>query len=289
MPYDNLCKYLCEKYPDRFASWVLGKPTEDVEILEPDLSIEPLRADAVTFLHTPDRILHLEFLAEVPEETNIPSQLLNDWVRLYWDYQVPVTQVLIWLKKTTAPAVFEDRFLLELTEHKYKVIRLWEISPDGLLQEPALLPLATLTATEDPAKLLVRVIEQVNTIEDEEERTDLYACTQILAGLREDIESIKHLFDEGLMRESVIYQHIIKEGLAQGFSEGLTEGLEQGRQAEILLIKRLLKCRIGTVEPELLAKLDKLYFSQLEDLGEALLAFESVGDLTDWYKKKGLY
>lgn len=30
MPYDNLCKMLSEKYPDCFASWVLGEPQHSV-------------------------------------------------------------------------------------------------------------------------------------------------------------------------------------------------------------------------------------------------------------------
>ena len=286
MPYDNLCKYLCEKYPDRFASWVLGQSIHDVEILEPDLSIEPLRADTVTFLRTPDRILHLEFQVEVPNQKTIPSQMLNDWVRLYWEYELPIGQVLIWLKQTTNPAVFEDRFALEFTEHKYQVIRLWEQSPEPLLHNPALLPLATLAATEDDSQLLVEVIQQVNKIEEPEDRREIYACTQILAGLRFNEELIGNLFQEGIMRESVIYQQIIKEGLAEGFTEGLAEGLEQGRQAEVLLIQRLLKRRIGTVNPDLLAKIQKLYFSQLEDLGEALLDFELEEDLVEWFQKK---
>ena len=88
------------------------------------------------------------------------------------------------------------------------------------------------------------------------------------------------------MRESAIYQQIIKEGLAEGYADGLSAGLEQGRQAEIVLIKRLLTRRIGTLEPEFLAKIEQLYFSRLEELAEALLEFESVGDLVDWFQKK---
>ena len=61
MTYDNTCKYLSEKYPDRFATWLLGETCREVEVLKTELSIEPIRADFVTFLCAPGQILHLEF------------------------------------------------------------------------------------------------------------------------------------------------------------------------------------------------------------------------------------
>jgi len=61
MQFDNWYEYLAEKYPDRFASWLLGQTTTSVEVLKTELSREPVRADSIKFLRTPDRILHLEF------------------------------------------------------------------------------------------------------------------------------------------------------------------------------------------------------------------------------------
>jgi hypothetical protein len=50
MSFDNLCKLLSEKHPVTFASWVLGTPQTNVKVLKTELSIEPIRADYVTFL-----------------------------------------------------------------------------------------------------------------------------------------------------------------------------------------------------------------------------------------------
>lgn len=61
MSFDNLCKLLAEKHPQRFATWILGKELDTIEVLKTELSIEPIRADSVTFLQTTGRILHLEF------------------------------------------------------------------------------------------------------------------------------------------------------------------------------------------------------------------------------------
>ena len=85
---------------------------------------------------------------------------------------------------------------------------------------------------------------------------------------------IDNFFRKEIMQESVIYQNIIQKGL------------EQGRQAEVSLIVRQLTRRIGKVDSELSAKIRELSFSQLEDLGEALLDFESVADLVAWFQEQ---
>lgn len=59
--YDNLCKILAEKYPRDFTRWLLNQEPRTIEILKTELSIEPIRADSVTFMQTENRILHLEF------------------------------------------------------------------------------------------------------------------------------------------------------------------------------------------------------------------------------------
>ncbi len=68
MSFDNLCKLLAEKNPDRFAGWILGEIPTNVQVLKTELSIEPIRADAVIFLQTSDCILHLEFQVRLESE-----------------------------------------------------------------------------------------------------------------------------------------------------------------------------------------------------------------------------
>ncbi len=77
------------------------------------------------------------------------------------------------------------------------------------------------------------------------------------------------------MRESVIYQDILREGLQQG--------LEQGKQqGETALTLRLLTRQIGEVTPELQERIRSLSIAQLEDLAEALLDFSQPADLVTW-------
>ncbi|MEA5576135.1 DUF4351 domain-containing protein [Anabaena sp. UHCC 0451] len=72
------------------------------------------------------------------------------------------------------------------------------------------------------------------------------------------------------MQESVVYQKIIREGL------------EQGRRYEVKLIVRQLQRHLGKVSTEIQNQIVDLSFTQLEDLGEALLDLKTEADLRTW-------
>jgi predicted transposase YdaD len=154
---------------------------------------------------------------------------------------------------------------------------MWEQSPEPLLQDLELLPLAPLCASDDSTQLLRRVATEVDKIEETAQRQEISSCTQILAGLRFKQNVIRNLFREEIMRESVIYQDIIQKGRAEGRAEA--------RQEEFLLIIRLLTRQIGTLDPELLERIRKLSFSEWADLGEALLDFSDISDLVAWLEE----
>ncbi|MBW4553630.1 MAG: Rpn family recombination-promoting nuclease/putative transposase [Aphanocapsa sp. GSE-SYN-MK-11-07L] len=276
METDNLCKYLAEKYPQNFAVWLMGESQTPVTVLKTELSIEPIRADAVTFLQTQDRILHLEFQVEPITDPPLPLRMLDYWVRLHRQYRCPVTQVLILLKPTSVNVPAE--FRLENTEHRYRVLRLWEQDPTPLLADPALLPLAALAQADSGAQILERVAAEVAKIEEASLRNEMSNCTQILAGLRYPKSLIQQLFREGIMRESVIYQEILQEGRQEGKQEGKQEG-------ELTVIMRQLNRRLGKIAPEIEAELRGLSSPQLESLAEALLDFQQVADLQAWLRQ----
>ncbi len=52
----------------------------------------------------------------------------------------------------------------------------------------------------------------------------------------------------------------------------------------ITIIWRQLQRKVGELEPEVEAQVRRLEVAQLEELSEALLDFEDVGDLTDWLR-----
>lgn len=64
------------------------------------------------------------------------------------------------------------------------------------------------------------------------------------------------------------------------------EALEEGEQAgEIRLIFRQLTRRVGTIPATLETQVQALDLPRLEALGEALLDFSDVKDLTQWLRE----
>lgn len=154
MAYDNTCKYLAENYPSEFARWLLASNTSDIRVLKTELSLEPVRADSVTFLQVSNQILHLEFQTEPKSTPPLGFRMLDYYTRLKRQYWCEIKQVVIFLLETGSELVFQTEYVDTDTRHRYRVIRLWEENPAPLLANPALLPLATLARTDSPNALL---------------------------------------------------------------------------------------------------------------------------------------
>jgi predicted transposase YdaD len=275
MSFDNVCKLLAEKYPFDFAKWLLPQAPKTIKVLKTELSIEPIRADFVTFLQTENRILHIEFQTNPQSKPPIPFRELDYSVRLIRTYQVPVTQVVIFLQETNDPIVFTEEYVNETTRHRYRVIRMWEQEPELFLNNLALLPLAPLTQTNSPQSLLSQIANNVAKIADRETKQDIAAYTEILAGLRFEKDFIRQLLSEDIMQESVIYQDILQKGEGKG---------EQKEAVKFCL--RLLNQRFGEIDSLIVEKVKGLPVEQLENLGAALFNISEIADLVTWLNQQ---
>ena len=268
--YDSTCKFIALEYSRDLATWLLGKPLELTEIKPSELSLEPIRADTLIFLESEELILHIEFQTEPKED--IPYRMLDYATRLYRRYpDKPIHQVVIYLRKSDSPKVRQNDYKQGKTSHQFEVIRLWEQPSEPLLKAPGLFPFAILAQAEKQENLLRQIAQEIEQISDSREQSNLAASTAILAGLVLEKDIIQRLLRKDIMKESVIYQEI--------WSEGLQEGRQEG---EANLVLRLLNRRIGDISPELLPNIRSLDLEQLENLGEALLDFQSPQDLEQW-------
>ncbi|MEH2269591.1 MAG: DUF4351 domain-containing protein [Nostoc sp.] len=276
--YDNLCKILAEKYPRDFTRWLLNQEPQTIKILKTELSIEPIRADSVTFLQTENRILHLEFQTTIQSQKPISLRMLDYYVRLTRKYQVPVTQVVIFLQVTSDEIAFTEEYISEVTTHRYRVIRMWEQDSALFLGNLALLPLAPLTRTDSAQGLLSQVAEEIAKIPDIETRQNTAAYTEILAGLKFEKDFIHQLLREEFMQESVIYQDILQKGELRGE--------QRGEQKEAFrFLTRQLNRRFGEIDSSIVDKIRVLSTEQLEQLGEEFLDFSNLSDLVAWLEQ----
>jgi predicted transposase YdaD len=115
-------------------------------------------------------------------------------------------------------------------------------------------------------------------MEEPREQSNVTASTAILAGLVLDKKVIERVLRQEIMRESVIYQDIRDEAKAEGREEGQ-------REEGVAFVLRLLRKRFGQVSLDVEKRIQGLSVSQLEDLGEALLDFNTQADLVDWLNR----
>ncbi|UXE63530.1 MAG: Rpn family recombination-promoting nuclease/putative transposase [Woronichinia naegeliana WA131] len=272
--FDNTCKFLAESFSEDFASWLLGTPVTMTRLSPSELSLEPIRADALILLNSDNFVLHLEFQTE-PDPT-MGFRMADYRLRVFRRFPTKqMRQVVIYLTRSNSELVYQNLFEIPGTRHEFEVIRLWEQPTQSFLEARGLLPLAVLTQTSDAAKTLRQVAARIEAIPELRVQSNVAASTGILAGLLLKRDFINQILRRDIMQQSVIYQDILQEGEQTG-------ALKQGQS----LILRLLVRRIGEVSPERRSQIQALSLPQLEALGEALLDFTKPDDLHEWIRSQ---
>ena len=270
--FDNTCKFLAESFSEDFASWLLGTPVTMTRLSPSELSLEPIRADALILLNSDDFVLHLEFQTE-PDPT-MGFRMADYRLRVFRRFPTKqMRQVVIYLTRSNSELVYQNVFEIPGTRHEFEVIRLWEQPTQSFLEARGLLPLAVLTQTSDAAQTLRQVAARIEAIPELRVQSNVAASTGILAGLLLKRDFINQILRRDIMQQSVIYQDILQEGEQTG-------ALKQGQS----LVLRQLTRRIGEVSPEMRSQIQALSLPQLEALGEALLDFTKPDDLHEWIR-----
>ncbi len=231
--FDSLCKYLVEKFSDDFATWLLGEPISLTELSPKELSLEPIRADALILRQSEKLVLQVEF--QTQPDPKIPFRMTDYRLRVYRRFpDKKMRQVVIYLKKTNSEEVYKSKFELEETIHRFQVIRLWEQPTEIFLQTPALLPFAVLSNTESKTSTLQEVATRINNINDKKIQSDVAASAFILAGLVLKQEEIQRLLRRDIMRDSVTYQLIKEEGAEENTRKIAINMLQEGISIELV-------------------------------------------------------
>jgi predicted transposase/invertase (TIGR01784 family) len=208
--YDDTCRFLAEHFSADFASWLLGKSVTLTELQPSELSLDPIRADALIFLESDESILHIEFQT-LPKD-NIPFRVTDYRLRGYRrDPTKPMQQVVIYLKQTASPLVYQTSFTMERTRHEFDVIRLWEQPASLFLQYPGLIPFAALGQSTNAEETLRQASQRIDQIEDPATQANLMAASGILAGLKLEDEIIYRVLRRDIMQESTVYRSIWRD------------------------------------------------------------------------------
>jgi len=243
--FDNICKFLAETFPTDFAIWLLGEPIVLTELSPSELSLEPIRADALILLQSEEVVLHLEF--QTQPNRDIPFRMIDYRLRVHRRFpHKQMRQVVVYLQPTTSELVQQTTFTLENTCHNFEVIRLWEQPTPDFLQTPGLLPFAVLSKTDDRVEILQQVAQAISQITDRRTQSNVAASTFILAGLRLEAEVIQQILRRDVMQESVTYQVIKAEGSQEALRQVALNLLREGM--EIAVVARVTGLAIAQVQ-----------------------------------------
>ena len=190
--YDNVCKFLAERFSSDFANWLLNEPIALTELKPTELSLNPIRADSLIFLQSEEVVLHIEFQTSPDED--IPFRMTDYRLRVYRRYpNKEMYQVVIYLKPSNSELVHQNTFELTNLRHQFNVIRLWEENTDIFLNNSGLLPFAVLTRTDNPRETLTQIADLIDSMPNKQQQSDISVSTAILSGLKLDQDSVKPL------------------------------------------------------------------------------------------------
>ncbi|MEA5421059.1 Rpn family recombination-promoting nuclease/putative transposase [Spirulina sp. CCNP1310] len=276
--YDNSCKFLIETYPADFAAWLIGQPIPLTELQPTELASDPIRADSL-LLQGDDVVLQVEFQTQ-PDPT-MPRRMADYFLRIHKKFpQKRVKQVVIYLRTSRSPLVYETEFQAQGMTHRFEVLRLWEQPQSVFWDVPGLLPLAILSqaAENDAVGVLQEIQRRIpEIVADEGMQRNLEATTAIFAGLKLEADVIQQVMRSRAMQESTFYQAMIKEARQEGLQAGRQEGRQEGRVSLLQKIVPLLQGWAIPIEPIL--KVAGVTLEELKLDEEAIP--EDVGELPE--------
>ena len=204
--------------------------------------------------------------------------------------------------------------------HQYKVTRLWRgllilrdrnqdlgsvrtyqtllneqvqrLYLDDLLTQPDLRPnlaiLKLIVAPETEAiSLAQNILCSLETVEEFQQKLDLVEAILVNKFPKLSIEEIQKMLDlrEADITKTRFYQEVLLIGRHEGEQIGRREGEQFGLQiGEAKMVIRQLTRRCGNLTPTQMQKVRSLSLPELESLGEALLDFQNVSDLENWFR-----
>ena len=180
---------------------------------------------------------------------------------------------------------------------RYKIVDIREWDAESLANGPfaADSVLAILGRFSERRETIRRILERIAKLGKGAALDAAFSKLVILAGIRKLGEVVKQEAKTMPILDDIMDHDLlgpaIRQGIAQGLEQGREQGLAQGRlealrakeearhQEALVLIRRLINARFGSISPSHDEQLAKLSVPELEDLGVRLFAATSIANL----------
>jgi predicted transposase YdaD len=267
--------------PDAWARWVTQQAdVVALEILGSEFQWVSRENDVLMKVQSP---IHGEFLIlnelQLRYTDKMPLRMRAYAALAQERYGLPIYPVLVNILPPSSTVVvsncFESNFLGLQARQDYCVINLWEVDAETVFEQSldTLLPFVPILKNGGNQQTVRRALIQ---LQQHEELVELESLLGFFASFVLDTELVGQImrWDMTVLRESPWYQEILAEGEQRGRTE-------EGQS----LILRQLNRRFGTLPANIEAQVQALDLPQIEALGEALLDFVQLSDLSNWLQE----
>jgi len=242
--WDSTLKWLIRVNPTGFVQWLIPGA---VFVKEQPSSLQSQEREVDALLEVTMNgvrmLLHIEF--QTYNDVTMAERLLLYNVLARSVHGVPVWSCVIYLLKDGMVRQSPLRIALPdgqtVHEFHFESIEIGQLSPDDILNmnNIALIPLMPLTNDGANRDGLLRMFAELKKrgVQTETQTNDLELIGYTLASLvllrknkKTDLEWLIRRFREmhDILRDTPIYQEILREGLAEGIEQGIGRGIEQG-------------------------------------------------------------
>ncbi|MBD2486360.1 DUF4351 domain-containing protein [Aulosira sp. FACHB-615] len=232
-------------------------------------------------------LVHIE--SQAYSEREFTRRMFFYFARLYQKYLQPIYPIVLFSfdqpyreEPHCHTVEFPD---LKVLEFNFTAIQLNRLNWRDYLNQPNPVAAALMSkmriAPSDRPKVKVECLRLLATLKLDPARTRLisgFVDTYLQLNQQEE-----QVFQEEIGRLEVNQQEDVMEIVTSWMRQGIEQGIEQGANREARsLVLRLLSHKLGELPQEVRSQIDVLSLTQLESLGEALLDFSSLLDLTNW-------
>ena len=209
------------------------------------------------------------------------------FARLHEKYDLPIYPVVIFSYEKPLKAA-ESSYQLEFPDFKvlefnYRVLQLNRLNWRDFLNQHNPIASALMArmqiAPKDRPRVKAECLRLLVTLKLDP------AKMQLISGFVDVYLNLDEAEEQIFQEELSTIESNEREQVMQIVTSWMRTGIEQGIKRETELILRLLKCKVGQLTPEIEAQVKDLDIETLENLGEALLDFEQLEDLTTWLSR----
>lgn len=228
-------------------------------------------------------LIHVESQAQA--QSSFGQRMFRYFARLNEKYNLPIYPIVLFSydqPRQPAPSQFRVEFPdWRVLEFNYRVIQLNQLNWRDFLNRPNPVASALMAkmqiAPEDRPKVKAECLRLLVTL-----RLDR-ARMQLISGFIDTYLRLNDREQQQFEAEIGRIEPSEQEGIMEIVTSWMEQGEVRGTQREALnYTLRLLRRKFREIEPEIEDRIQVLSVAQLEELGEALLDFLTIDDLTHW-------